>query len=60
MEFLEDPQWIGRYWLLASPVGFGLSVWLGGRIAWGGQIDREKSIQVDPALARICRGGCAW
>lgn len=27
------PQWAAPFWLVASPVGFGLSIWLGGRAA---------------------------
>ena len=46
VDFVDDPRWIGRYWLVASPVGFGLSVWLvvrANRVT--GQIDRQKSIR---------------
>ena len=29
VDFVDDYQWIGIYWLFAGPIGFALSVWLG-------------------------------
>lgn len=31
VDFVDDPQWIGIYWVFAGPIGFALSIWLGGR-----------------------------
>ena len=42
-DFVEDPRWIGRYWMVASPVGFILSAWLSARAEIrAGQVDRAK------------------
>ena len=44
MDFVNDPRWVNRYWMVASPVGFGLSIWLGRRAhRLAGQLDRQAS-----------------
>ena len=46
VDFADDPRWIGWYWLVASPIGFGLSVWLGMRASRrAGQADRHQGIR---------------
>ncbi len=46
VDFVEDPRWIGRYWLVAAPVGFVLSAWLGIRADHGaGQFDRTTGMR---------------
>lgn len=41
-DFVDDYSWIGWYWLVATPVGFLLSMWLGSRAsARIGQADME-------------------
>lgn len=46
VDFAEDPRWIGRYWNVATPVGFALSVWLVVRANRGaGQVDRRLLIR---------------
>jgi hypothetical protein len=38
------PEWAAPFWLIASPVGFGLSIWLGRRAARAaGRTDRAES-----------------
>ncbi len=46
VDFAEDPRWIRRYWLFATPVGFVLSAWLGIRGDHGaGQFDRATGMR---------------
>ncbi|MCY3842346.1 MAG: hypothetical protein OXH69_02260 [Acidobacteria bacterium] len=44
VDFVNDPRWVNRYWMVASPIGFGLSIWLGRRAhRLAGQLDRQAS-----------------
>lgn len=46
VDFVDDPRWIARYWNVAMPVGFALSVWLVNRANRGaGQVDRQLMIR---------------
>ena len=46
VDFVDDPRWIARYWNVAMPVGFALSVWLVMRANRGaGQVDRRLLIR---------------
>lgn len=46
VDFVDDSRWIGVFWLLASPGGVGLSLWLGFRTQRNvGQADRRSSIR---------------
>ena len=46
VDFADDPRWIARYWNVAMPVGFALSVWLVMRANRGaGQVDRRLMIR---------------
>ena len=41
-----DYSWIGVYWMIAGPTGFGVSVWLGRRAGHqSGQADRREGIR---------------
>ena len=45
-DFIEDYRWIGRYWMVAAPVGVCLSLWLGYRASLRvGQADRRTGIR---------------
>ena len=45
-DFVQDYRWIGRFWMVASPVGMCLSWWLGYRAHRGtGQADRRTGIR---------------
>ncbi|MDE2727849.1 MAG: hypothetical protein OXI19_07480 [Gemmatimonadota bacterium] len=45
-DFVEDKSWIRWYWLVATPVGFLLSMWLGSRAsARIGQVDKERGMR---------------
>lgn len=46
VDFVDDYRWIDRYWNVAMPVGFVLSVWLVMRANRGaGQVDRRLMIR---------------
>lgn len=46
VDFVDDPRWIGRYWIVASPVGLILSAWLGARAQIrAGQVDRAEGMR---------------
>jgi len=45
-DFAASRPWIGTYWLVAGPVGFGVSIWLGVRASRrAGQADRRKGVR---------------
>ena len=47
VDFVEDSRWIGFFWLLAGPVGGGLSLWFGVRAQRQvGQADRRCGIRL--------------
>ena len=44
IDFADSGRWIAAYWMVAGPVGFGLSGWLGARASrLAGQSDPEKN-----------------
>ena len=46
IDFVDDVRWIGRYWIVAGPVGFCLSMWLGRRASHHiGQADRQEGMR---------------
>lgn len=45
-DFFDDKSWIRWYWLVATPIGFLLSMWLGSRAsARIGQADMERGMR---------------
>ena len=45
-DFESTRPWIGTYWLVAAPVGFGVSMWLGIRAGRRiGQADRRRGVR---------------
>ena len=45
-DFVDDKSWAGRYWLVAAPIGFLLSMWLGSRASTRiGQADIERGMR---------------
>lgn len=57
-DFVDDKSWIGWYWMVATPVGFLLSMWIGSRTsARIGQADMERGMRwVKHWLALVVAG----
>ena len=46
IDMVDDGRWIGAYWALAAPAGFGLSAWIGRRAERrAGRIDRRTGLR---------------
>ena len=46
VDLVDDGRWIGAYWALAAPAGFGLSAWIGRRAERrAGRIDRKAGLR---------------
>ena len=46
VDVVDDGRWIGGYWALAGPAGFGLSAWIGRRAdRQAGRIDRKAGLR---------------
>lgn len=47
VDFATNPRWINLYWLIASPAGFAISLWIGVRAGLNaGQADRRQGIRI--------------
>ena len=47
VDLAPNPSWINLYWLIASPAGFGISIWIGVRTSLNaGQADRRQGMRI--------------
>lgn len=58
-DFAATRPWIGTYWIVAGPVGFGVSAWLGARAGRrAGQADRRRGVRSALHWLAFLAAGC--